>query len=113
MTTYAANASYGELIWRRFKRHKLGVLGAIVTAAIYFVALFSEFLAPHAQATYKARDVSARGRRWKPVLSTACTGLHIENRLQFRQAHVRSRSAKSYSAWVLGEGRPIQALGAF
>ncbi|MBT5124991.1 MAG: hypothetical protein HOM32_10355, partial [Planctomycetaceae bacterium] len=34
MTTYAANASYGELIWRRFKRHKLGVLGAIVTAAI-------------------------------------------------------------------------------
>ena len=59
MTTYAANASYGELIWRRFKRHKLGVLGAIVTAAIYFVALFSEFLAPHAQATYKARDVYA------------------------------------------------------
>lgn len=53
----AENASYGVLIWRRFKRHKLGVLGAVVIVMIYLVAAFSEFLAPHAQGTYKARDV--------------------------------------------------------
>ncbi len=47
------------LIWRRFSRHKLGVVGAIVAAGIYFVAAFSEILAPHAQGTYNARDVYA------------------------------------------------------
>jgi len=55
----AENASYGVLIWRRFMRHKLGVVGAVVAAAIYFVAAFTEILAPHAQGTYTARDVYA------------------------------------------------------
>ena len=59
MIAGAENASYGVLIWRRFKRHKLGVIGGVVAAAIYFVAAFSEILAPHAQGTYKARDVYA------------------------------------------------------
>jgi len=59
MSARIENASYGVLIWRRFKRHKLGVLGAFITGAIYFVAMFSEFLAPHGQGTYKARDVYA------------------------------------------------------
>jgi len=38
--------SYGMLIWRRFLRHRLGVLGGIITVAIYVVALFCEILAP-------------------------------------------------------------------
>lgn len=59
MTTGIENASYSVLIWRRFRRHRLGVLGGIVIAAIYFVALFTEILAPHSQGTYTARDVYA------------------------------------------------------
>lgn len=38
-------ASYGALVWRRFKRHKLGVFGAVLTALIYLVALLCEFIA--------------------------------------------------------------------
>ncbi|MEF2071133.1 ABC transporter permease [Consotaella aegiceratis] len=48
-------ASYGRLIWRRFKRHKLGVVGGIVTMMIYVVALFVEFIAP-----YNPEDFSPR-----------------------------------------------------
>ncbi len=59
MSFYAENASYGTLIWRRFRRHRLGFLGFLFTIFIYLVAAFTEFLAPHSQSTYKARDVYA------------------------------------------------------
>ncbi len=59
MTVRAENVSHGVLIWRRFKRHRLGVIGGAVAAVIYLVAAFAEILAPHAQGTYKARDVYA------------------------------------------------------
>ena len=59
MKTNASNASYRVLIWRRFKRHRLGFLGFLFTIIIYLVAAFTEFLAPHSQSTYKARDVYA------------------------------------------------------
>lgn len=36
------NLSFGQLIWRRFRRHRLGVIGGLLTLAIYFVALFCE-----------------------------------------------------------------------
>ena len=59
MSFSAENASYGALIWRRFRRHRLGFLGFLFTIFIYLVAAFTEFLAPHSQSTYKARDVYA------------------------------------------------------
>lgn len=45
----AHNADYDgqwRLIWRRFRKHKLGFAGLLVTAAIYLVAVFAEFLSP-------------------------------------------------------------------
>jgi len=39
--------SQWRLIWRRFKRHKIGMLGAILTAFLFFVLLFAEFLSPY------------------------------------------------------------------
>jgi peptide/nickel transport system permease protein len=44
-------ASQRQLIWWRFRRHKLAMVGALVVAAFYLVALFADFLAtsePHA-----------------------------------------------------------------
>lgn len=52
-----ASVSQRALIWRRFSRHRLGMIGLVVTAAIYAVALFVEILAPHAPSTYQARHV--------------------------------------------------------
>jgi peptide/nickel transport system permease protein len=34
------------LIWRKFRRHKLAMVGGIIVILIYLVAIFAEFLAP-------------------------------------------------------------------
>ncbi|MGW8849445.1 ABC transporter permease [Streptomyces xiamenensis] len=40
-------ASQWQLIWWKFRRHKLAMAGAVITLLLYFVALFAEFLAPY------------------------------------------------------------------
>ncbi len=37
----------GQLVWRAFKRHKLGMLGLVVLIIMYLIALFADFLAPY------------------------------------------------------------------
>ena len=41
-----ADAAPGRLIVRAFFRHRLAVVGLVVLAFIYFIALFAEFLSP-------------------------------------------------------------------
>ncbi len=48
------HVSHRVLIWRRFRRHKLGMAGAVVTLLIYLLALFVEPLAPHDPRAYTA-----------------------------------------------------------
>lgn len=45
----ATTATYSQhkLIWRRFKKHKAGVVGGYVVALLYVTVLLGEFLAPH------------------------------------------------------------------
>ena len=52
-----AALSHRQLIWRRFRRHRLGMIGLVVTLLIYAVALFVEVLAPHGPRDYVARHV--------------------------------------------------------
>lgn len=42
------SASARQLIWWRFKKHRLAVISLIFLAFSYFVAIFAEFLAPYA-----------------------------------------------------------------
>ncbi len=39
--------SQRQLIWRRFKRSRIALIGGIVLAIFYFSALFAEFLSPY------------------------------------------------------------------
>jgi peptide/nickel transport system permease protein len=39
-------ASQWRLMWWKFKRHKLAMIGGVVVLLLYFVAIFAEFLAP-------------------------------------------------------------------
>jgi peptide/nickel transport system permease protein len=45
-------ASQWRLIWWKFRKHRLAMLGGIVTIMIYMVAIFAEFLAPFAPNEY-------------------------------------------------------------
>ena len=40
-------ASQWQLVWRKFKRHRLARLAIVVLALLYFTAAFAEFLSPH------------------------------------------------------------------
>lgn len=40
-------ASQWQLIWRKFKRHKLALIGGVIILILYFIALFCEFLSPY------------------------------------------------------------------
>ena len=41
------SASQWQLIWTKFKRHRVAVVGGIIVLLFYLVAIFAEFLAPY------------------------------------------------------------------
>ncbi len=43
-----------HLVWRRFRRHRLAMLGAVMTLALYVGAAFAPFLAPFGPNEYQA-----------------------------------------------------------
>src|SRR5579859_4272006 len=40
--------SYRRLVWRRFSRNRLALIGGTILILFYFVAIFAEFIAPYA-----------------------------------------------------------------
>ncbi len=44
-----------QLIWWRFRKHRLAVLGGLITILMYLIAIFAEFLAPFATDNYGSR----------------------------------------------------------
>ena len=47
-------ASQWQLMWWKFRKHRLALLGLFVVLAFYFVALFADFFAPVSTDTYLA-----------------------------------------------------------
>ncbi len=54
-----AFASQRQLVWWRFKRHRLALVGAVVVLIIYLLAAFCEFWAPHTQDSLRAVNAYA------------------------------------------------------
>ena len=48
-------ANQWQLIWWKFRKHRLAMIAGAVTIFLYTVALFAEFFAPYAAGTYSAR----------------------------------------------------------
>lgn len=64
------HVSHRVLVWRRFRRHKLGMAGALVTAVIYLIALFVEPLAPQDPTTYTASRAFAPPQQVRLFVNT-------------------------------------------
>ena len=45
-------ASQWNLIWRNFKKHKLGLAAFPVLGCLYFLAVFGEFISAYTPVTY-------------------------------------------------------------
>lgn len=63
-------ASQWKLMWWKFRKHKLAMVGATVTILIYLVAIFADFLAPFSSDRYLARYTYAPPQRLRFVLKT-------------------------------------------
>jgi len=58
-----ANASQWYLIWKRFCRHKLALVAAIVLLIMYFGAAFCEFISPYTPHSRNVRCIQAPPQR--------------------------------------------------
>jgi peptide/nickel transport system permease protein len=63
MSAGPAATSQGRLVWRKFRKHKLAMAGLVITALIYLVALFAEFVAPVSSGTLDAEYTYAPPQR--------------------------------------------------
>ena len=52
-------ASQWQLVWWKFRKHKLALFSGYIVIAIYLIAIFAEFLAPALPGTYSARYLYA------------------------------------------------------
>ncbi len=48
-------ASQWTLMWRKFRKHRLAMIGGVVTILIYLIALFAEFLAPFSPVAFSSQ----------------------------------------------------------
>ncbi|WP_232820207.1 ABC transporter permease [Brachybacterium sp. YJGR34] len=72
-----AVASQWQLTWWSFRRHKLAMVGAVVTLGLYLVVVFAGFLAPYAKSYYSAEHAYAPPQAVKLVDDEGNWGLHV------------------------------------
>jgi peptide/nickel transport system permease protein len=65
---YVAGRTQGQMFWRRFRRHRMAMIGAGVLVALYLIAIFAPVLAPYdyANITY----TGANAPTWAHWLGT-------------------------------------------
>jgi peptide/nickel transport system permease protein len=61
-------AGQWQLVWWKFKRHKLAQMAMVVLGILYFIAIFAEFVSPHDPL-----------HRFKDYLSFPPTAIHIRD----------------------------------
>lgn len=71
-----AAAGQWQLIWWRFRRHKLALASGVILILIYLVAIFAEFLAPLSSETYDARYTYAPPQQIKFAATDAAGVFH-------------------------------------
>ena len=76
-------ATQWQLVWWRFRRHHMAVLGLSVIGLLLFIALFAEFLAPYHP-----------GSRSTKYLGGAPMGVHLFDGVGFQGPFVHARVSK-------------------
>jgi peptide/nickel transport system permease protein len=60
-------ASQWQLMWWRFRKHKMAMVSLVILAVMYFVAIFADFVAPYDTTRYSPRYVYAPPMRLRFV----------------------------------------------
>ncbi len=112
-------AGQWRLMWWKFRKHKLAMLGGIVTLLIYFIAIFADFLAPFPTDAYSARYTYAppqplrfvtgteEGRKWELFVN----GYTVEvDPVALRRTFVVDPEV-SFPVGLFVKGAPYKLLG--
>jgi peptide/nickel transport system permease protein len=102
-----AVASQRQLIWWRFRKHKLAVAGAVVIVMFYLVAFGADFLA---YASPNAADAN------HTLVAPQGIALHVHSLRQFRdpvtlQAGYAPDDSQTYSVRLFAHGYPYKLFG--
>lgn len=114
-------ATQWRLTWWKFRKHKLAMLGGVITILIYVIALLADFLAPFPTDAFAATMTYAppqplhlfedtpAGRRFNPYVN----GYRVEIEQEaLRRVFVLDEEVRHYvSLFVVGE--PYSFLGLF
>lgn len=114
-------ASQWQLMWWKFRKHKLALISGVIVILIYTVALFAEFLAPFSTELYRTDytyappqplnlfETTADGRRFNPYVN----GYKVEiDQVALRRTFVVDDETKHYVGFLV-EGAPYKLLGLF
>jgi peptide/nickel transport system permease protein len=111
----AAGQSLGQwqLIWRRFRRHKLAVVAGMVLLALYMTAAFAEFIAPYPAGW---QDLSRIHNPPQPPRLSLEHGLHVYGTSQhvdpvtFQKVYVPDRETTVPLGFFV-QGEPYKLWG--
>ena len=42
-----SHESYGALVWRKFKRSKVAIVGGLIVVGLFIMAIFADFFSPY------------------------------------------------------------------
>jgi peptide/nickel transport system permease protein len=73
----AKGASQWRLVWRRFRKHRLAMVGSVVVGLIYVVVVFAEFLAPASTSSQNERYAYAPPQRLHYYSQDAGLGMYV------------------------------------
>ena len=59
------SAGQWKLMWRRFAKNKLAIVGLVILVIVYFVAIFCEFISP-----YNPNEVDAKVKNQQPQVES-------------------------------------------
>ncbi|HHY53970.1 MAG TPA: ABC transporter permease [Chloroflexi bacterium] len=51
-----SHESYGELVWRKFRRSKVAIVGGLIVLALFIMAIFADFFSPYDPVALNMRD---------------------------------------------------------
>lgn len=112
-------AGQWQLVWWKFKRHKLAQIAVVALGILYFVAIFAEFLAPHPPlkrykdftahppSGIRIRDVDGN-LHWPFIYPT----VRERDPVTFRPFYVEDTSQR-YSIKLFVRGDPYELWGLF
>ncbi len=110
-------ASQWQLIWWKFKKHKLAVIGGIILLILYFLAIFCDFLSPYGLTTRfedhrnspptRIHFVDENRQLHRPFIYKANRKLDIST---FQYIIEEDRSQKYFISFFV-RGEPYKLLG--